>query len=321
MNALIVVPAASIPASLAEAELDAALAFAEQEKSAATRRAYRSDWQIFTTWCHARDLEPLPAAPEVVARFLSSQATAGVKASTIGRRCAAIGYAHKLAGHREPPSNAETVKAVMRGIRRTIGTASTQKAPATADIIGEMLKRCPDTLVGKRDRALLALGFAGAFRRSELVALRVEDLAEVPDGLRVTIRRSKTDQEGQGQEIAIPRGYKLRPVEAVQAWLAAAEINNGPVFREVKKGGRLQDAALSARSVATIVKHRAAAIGLSPDAFAGHSLRAGYVTSAVEANAPLIKIVEQTRHKSVDMVRVYSRRVDLFRDHSGAAFL
>ena len=109
----------------------------------------------------ARDLEPLPAAPATVARFLSAQATAGVKASTIGRRCAAIGYAHKLAGHREPSSNAETVKAVMRGIRRTIGTASTQKAPATAEVIGEMLKHCPDDLKGKRDRALLALGFAG----------------------------------------------------------------------------------------------------------------------------------------------------------------
>jgi len=243
-----------------------------------------------------------------------------MKASTISRRCAAIAYAHKLAGHREPPSNAETVKAVMRGIRRTIGTASTQKASATAELISEMLKHCPD-LKGKRDRALLALGFAGAFRRSELVALRVEGLAEVPDGLRVTIRRSKTDQEGQGYEIAIPRGYRLRPVEAIQAWLAAAEITSGPVFREVKKGGRVQDAPLTDRAVALIVKRYVELAGLDPAQFAGHSLRAGYVTSAVEANAPLMKIVEPTRHKSVDMVRVYSRRIDLFRDHSGAAFL
>jgi site-specific recombinase XerD len=160
-----------VPASLAEVEIDAALSFAEQEKSAATRRAYRSDWRIFTAWRGSRDLESLPAAPDTVARFLSSQARAGVKASTIGRRCAAIGCAHKLAGHREPPSNAETVKAVMRGIRRSIGTAATRKAPATAEVINEMLKHCPDTLKGKRDRALLALGFAGAFRRSELVAL------------------------------------------------------------------------------------------------------------------------------------------------------
>jgi hypothetical protein len=156
MNAPTVIPAASVPLSLAEAELDAAQSFAEQEKSLATRRAYRSDWRVFTAWCTARYREPLPAAPATVARFLSSQATAGVKSSTICRRCPAIGYAHKLAGHREPLSNAETVKAVMRGIRRTFGTSSTQKAPATADMIDEMLKRCPDTLAGKRAGALPA---------------------------------------------------------------------------------------------------------------------------------------------------------------------
>jgi hypothetical protein len=133
MNALTIVSAAAVPSSLAEAELDAALSFAEQEKSAATRRAYRSEWRIFTAWCALRDLEPLPAAQGTVARFLSSQATAGVKASTISRRYAAIGYAHKLAGHREAP-NAETVKAVMRGIRRAIGTASARRRPPrTAD--------------------------------------------------------------------------------------------------------------------------------------------------------------------------------------------
>ena len=157
MNALVPsspIPS-SVPASLTDAEIDATLSFAEQEKSAGTRRAYRSDWRIFSAWRAARDLEPLPATPEPVARF---QATAGVRTSTISRRCAAIGYAHKLAGHREPPSNAETVRAVMRGIRRSIGTASAQKAPATAELIGQMLKHCPDDLKGTRDRALLALG-------------------------------------------------------------------------------------------------------------------------------------------------------------------
>ena len=132
-----------------------------------------------------------------------------------------------MAGH-EPPTGSEAVKAVLRGIRRTIGAAKQGKAPATADLIGQMVALCPDNMIGKRDRALLCLGFAGAFRRSELCALEVADLTEVPDGLRILIRRSKGDQEGQGQEVAIPRGYKLRPVEAVQTWLAAAEISSGP---------------------------------------------------------------------------------------------
>jgi len=318
---LVVLPiAASLPAS-ADAELKAALSFAEQEKSASTRRVYRSDWQIFIAWCSARGLEPLPATPETVARFLSSEATAGVKASTLGRRAAAIGYAHKLAGYRDPPSGAEAVKAVLRGIRRRFGTAPTRKSPATADLIGEMLKHCPDTLAGKRDRALLALGFAGAFRRSELVALEVADLAEVPDGLRVTIRKSKTDQEGAGQEIAIPRGYRLRPVEAVEMWLAAAEINSGPVLRAVLKGNRLQPEPLTDRSVAKIVKRYACLAGLEPAQFAGHSLRAGFITSAAESGATVLRIADQSRHKSLDVLRSYVRRADMFKDHAGAGFL
>jgi integrase len=137
----------------------------------------------------------------------------------------------------------------------------------------------------------------------------------------VRIARSKTDQEGQGFEIAIPRGYRLRPVEAVQIWLAAADIGNGPVFRSVALGRRVTAEALTGDSAARVVKKYARAVGLDAEAYSGHSLRAGYVTSCVEANAPLLKIAEQTRHKSLDMIRVYSHRVDLFRDHSGASFL
>ena len=144
------------------------------------------------------------------------------------------------------------MKAVLRGIRRTIGSAKQGKAPATADLIGQMIALCPDSMIGKRDRGLLCLGFAGAFRRSELCALEVGDLTEVPDGLRILIRRSKGDQEGQGQEVAIPRGYKLRPVEAVQTWLAAAEISTGRVFRAVSRGGRVSCEALADDSAARI---------------------------------------------------------------------
>ena len=207
MNALTTIPAGS----LVTVEIETVRAYAEAEKAVNTRRGYSSDWAIFRAWCATKGHAALPATPGTVAAFLASQAGEGIKAATISRRCAAVGYAHRLAGITEPPTAAELVRATLRGIRRTIGTAPEQKAPATADVIGEMLKRCSDTLAGKRDRALLALGFAGAFRRSELVALEVADLVEVPDGLRVRIRRSKTDQEGQGQEIAIPRADTLYP--------------------------------------------------------------------------------------------------------------
>lgn len=319
MHDLIVLDPA-LPGALTAAEIDSAMAYAAAETAPATRRAYAGDWRDFSLWCGARLTATLPAHPGIVASYLSHLAESGRKASTIGRKAAAIAYHHRLAGY-EVPTSSEGVKAVLRGIRRTIGTARVGKAPATADVLMQMLALCQDTLIGRRDRALLAFGFAGAFRRSELCALEVADLQEVPDGLRVRIRRSKTDQEGQGQEIAIPRGYRLRPVEAVQTWLAAAEISSGPVFRPVLKGGRMQQAALTPHSVALIVKRYARRVGLDPAGFAGHSLRAGFLTSAAEAGASVFKLSEVSRHKSLDTLRGYVRRVDLFKEHAGAAFL
>ena len=213
------------------------------------------------------------------------------------------------------------MKAVLRGIRRTIGWAKQGKAPATADRIGQMIALCPDSMIGKRNRGLLCLGFAGAFRRSELCALEVGDLTEVPDGLRILIRRSKGDQEGQGQEVAIPRGYKLRPVEAVQTWLAAAEISSGPVFRAVTRGGRVSGDALADDSAARIVKRYAQRVGLDPASYGGHSLRSGFLTSAAESGASIWKLSAQSRHKSLDTLRGYIRNADLFKEHAGAAFL
>ncbi len=217
----------SVPAVSAEVvrhEAEAAAAFARAEKADATRRAYRSDWRRFEAWCASRGTAPLPAAPEAVAAFLAAEAAAGTKPSTLARRAAAIRYAHRLAGH-ESPTNAEAVRATLRGIRRTLGAAPAQKAPATASRIAAMAALAPaGTLRGLRDRALLLLGFAGAFRRSELVALRVEDLVETPDGLRIVIRRSKTDQEGAGQEVAIPHGARLRWRRCALGWTRPASL-------------------------------------------------------------------------------------------------
>jgi site-specific recombinase XerD len=320
MNALAPVAVTASMAITVQAEVDAARSFAMAEKSEATRRAYRSDFAIFTAWCSARGVQSMPAAPETVNVFLASQAMAGVKASTLSRRVAAIRYAHKLSGH-EPPTNAEVVKAELRGIRRTIGAAPEQKDAATADRIVSMIALTPDTLSGLRDRALMLLGFAGAFRRSELVALTVADLIEAPGGVRVTIRRSKTDQESAGQEIAVPAGGKLRAVEAVKAWLSASGITSGPVFRSVNRGGRVLPDALTDRSVALIVKNYAERAGLDPAAYAGHSLRAGFLTSAAETGANVFKMMEVSRHRSVDTLRGYVRRADLFKDHAGSGFL
>ena len=319
----LVVPAGA-PAVLAEVvarEAEAAAAFARAEKAEATRRAYRSDFGRFAAWCAARGAAALPAAPEAVAAFLASEAGAGAKPATLARRVAAIRYAHRLAGH-EPPTSAEAVRATLRGIRRTMGAAPARKAPATASRIAAMAALAPaGTLRGLRDRALLLLGFAGAFRRSELVALHVEDLAETPDGLRVRIRRSKGDQEGLGQEVAVPHGARLRPVEAVRAWLDAAGITEGPIFRRVNKGGRVGAEALTAEVVALVVQRYAERAGFRPEDFAGHSLRAGFLTSGAENGASVFKLMEVSRHKSMDTLRGYVRGAELFKDHAGSGFL
>lgn len=184
-----------------------------------------------------------------------------------------------------------------------------------------MIQHCPDSLIGNRDWALLLLGFAGAFRRSELVALTVADLEETAQGLRVTIRKSKTDQQGAGQTLAILRGDVHCPVQALQAWLQAAEISEGYLFRPIGKGGRISPNSLSTKSVAQIVKAHAGRAGLKEADYAGHSLRAGFLTSAAENGANLFKLMEVSRHKSVETVRGYVRNADLFKGHAGAGLL
>ena len=312
---------AVITAGTPAEEADAILAYGLAEKSEATRRAYRADMALFQDWCQLRrGIDALGAPPEALAAFLTGQASVGVSPATLTRRVAAIGYAHELAGLPSPTKHG-AVRAVLRGIRRTAGTAPMQKAPATADCLTTMLATIPaDTLAGKRDRALILLGFAGAFRRSELVALTVEDLAFEPEGMRVRVRRSKSDQEGKGHEVAILRGTKLRPVAAVQDWLQAAAITAGPVFRRIDRHGKVRDG-LTPQTVALVVKRYADAAGLDPAAFAGHSLRAGFLTSAAEAGADVLRMMEVSRHKRVETVQGYVRRANAFKGHAGAGFL
>jgi integrase len=310
---------AALPSALTAAEIDATMAYAAAEKSAATRRAYSADWAHFAAWCDACSACRLPAHQGIVAAYLSHLANTGRKASTIGRRAAAIADRHKAAGY-EPPTNAEGVKATLRGIRRSIGTARAGKAPATHDLVGQMLAACPETLRGLRDRSLLAFGFATAMRRSELVAPCVEDLSETAEGYRVLIRRSKTDQEGQGQTIAVPHGYRLRPVEHLKRWLEAAGISSGPLFREVSRGC-VGEQALTSQVVALRIKRLAKLAGLDPATLSAHSLRSGYITSAARSGASIWKLADQSRHRSLDTLRRYVRDGQLFVEHSRAAFL
>jgi site-specific recombinase XerD len=252
---------ATTPPALTDV-LTSAAGYAAGEKAAATRLAYRSDWRHFRAWCESMKAASLPAASATIAGYLAHLADSGLKASTIGRRLAAIAYAHKLKGL-DAPTSSGAVHAVLRGIRRRIGVAPVRKAPATASAIRAMLEHVPDTLIGKRDRAILLIGFAAALRRSELAALTVGDIERQPDGVLVHIRRSKTDQEGEGAQIPIPRGDRLKPVDALEAWLLAAKITEGPVFVSIGKGDRVSRKQLSDNAIGEIVKRYAAAAGLA----------------------------------------------------------
>lgn len=300
--------------------LDSIREYLSAEKAPATRRAYESDFADFETWCRQAAAPSLPAAPLEVARYLVSLADRGFRPSTIVRRCAAIRDAHR-ARSLEPPTNAEGVRAVLRGIRRKIGTAPDRKAPVTAKIIATIAAQVPATLAGRRDRALILLGFAAALRRSELVALDAEDIEFTPEGMRVSIRRSKTDQEGAGYAIAVPHGTRLRPMQAVRDWLDASHIAEGALFRSIGKGGALHAQRLSDRAVAEIVKRHARLVGLDADLFSGHSLRAGFVTSALESGADLLRIMDVTRHRNINSLKAYDRRARGFGQYAGKGFL
>jgi integrase len=297
---------------------EAAKTYVQAAKAASTRRAYQTDWRDFQAWCEGSGLESLPAAPETVAFYLTALARR-LKVSTLQRRISAISQAHQAA-QRESPTKSIAVRTVMAGIRRTHGTAQVGKAAAVTEDIKAMLDTLPKNLLGVRDRALLLVGFAGAFRRSELVGLNVEDVQFSRHGLLITIRQSKTDQYAQGQIIGIPRGQHKTtcPVRSLEAWLKAAGIAEGPIFRSVNRHGQVQPTRLSDKAVALVVKRAAAACGLDPARYAGHSLRAGLATAAAAGVAER-QIMKQTRHTSERMVRKYIRDGELFRDNAAGS--
>jgi integrase len=291
--------------------------FLAASKADSTRRAYRSDWEHFDEWARRHSLPSLPASPQTVALYLTDLA-ATHKPATLRRRLTVINRVHQTAGHPVPASGKETlVSETLKGIRRTIGTTQTGKQPIFTDDLRAMLRALPESLRGTRDRALLLIGFAGGFRRSELASLTVEDVAAPAAGLVIRIHRSKTDQEGQGREVAIPYGGNLEtcPVRAYQEWLAAAAITAGPIFREIDRHGRVAGNSLHKDSIGLIVKRAAASAGLDPAKYAGHSLRAGLATQAYLNGATELAIMQQTGHRSLATVRKYIRQGSLFRDN------
>ena len=305
--------------------LDAAAALARagtlagQSHAPATNAAYASDWAHFAMWCDQSDVAALPALPETVALYLAAHAEV-LRPATLSRRLVSISRIHQEAKY-ETPTRATVVRNVFSGICREMGTAQTQKAPLLTDDVRTIVALLPDSLLGKRDKALFLLGFSGAFRRSELVGLNVADVTPCADGLIVTIRKSKTDQIGQGQRIGVPHGATPAtcPVRAIRAWLSAAGIKTGAIFRPIDRHGNVAGGRLTGRGAAYVIKRAVAVAGLDPAQYAGHSLRAGLTTSAAQNGASERKIMEQTRHTSVKMVRRYIRNAEIFQDNAAAS--
>jgi len=297
--------------------ITAAHDFAEASRSEATRRAYRADWEHFSAWCDDHGVTSLPASAETVGCYVADLAN-DHKVATIQRRLASINAAYRLAGASSPTGH-EGVRLVMQGIRRCNGAAPSQARPIGLKELTQIVAALPESLAGKRDQALLLLGWAGAFRRSELVALDVDDLELTDEGYIVTIRRSKTDQEAAGRQVGVPYGSSaLCPVTAIRRWLEASGIRVGPVFRKVDRHGHVGREGLNPASVAEVIKRVAAQAGLSAQDFSGHSLRSGLATAAAANGATESTIMSQTGHRSTAMVRRYIRQGSLFRQNAAS---
>jgi integrase len=253
-------------------------------------------------------------------RPVSDRPGSDLKVATLAKRVAALSQAHQFAGHPSPTHDI-LVRTVLSGIRRSKGTAQVGKRPILTEDLRQLVACLPNSLAGRRDRALLLLGFAGGFRRSEMVGLNLDDLRFTADGLVVLVRRSKTDQEGQGREVGIPFGSTPAtcPVRAVRSWLTDLETEGaGPLFRPVGRHGHLFATRVTDRAVALVVKKWARAAGLETTGLAGHSLRSGLATSAAAAGVTERAIMAQTGHRSLTTLRKYIRSGSLFLENAAA---
>jgi integrase len=295
--------------------LDKANQYVRESLAANTRKAYLYDLAHFEAWGGA-----IPASPELAAAYLAQHA-GQLAVATLVRRVASISKAHEARGLPNP-CRAEIVKATLRGIKRHKGCAQDQAKALVRDDLFRVLDAMDDSVKDLRDRALLLLGFAGGFRRSELVGLDVSDLEHVRQGIIVHLRRSKIDQEGAGRKIGIPHGRTRHcPVLALESWIEVSGIGTGAIFHPVDKHGRVASRRLSGDAISIVVKERVAGAGFDPIGYSGHSLRAGFATSAAQAGVSTLKIRAQTGHASDQMLARYVRDGEMFIGNAAGTLL
>lgn len=309
-------PATGLPEGLTSQDAARVAELLVARRAASTRTTYASAWRRFERWCTARGIAAMPTNPETVCAYLAEFATEGVVSGTIEVACAAIAAAHQEADHSNPVAD-DMVKAVRRGIRRSLGTAPRrQSRPLSTDEIRVMVAGIDRaTVKGTRDAALILLGFASALRRSELAGLDLEDLEHQPGGLLIHVRSSKGDPEKRGQVVAVAHGQRhdTDSVTALAAWLDLRGRHAGPLFTGVPNG-RVTSRPFTGSGLAAMLKTRAAAVGIPADRVSGHSLRAGHATTAAMAGVDLARIAAQTRHTRIStLVEHYIRPLDAMR--------
>lgn len=290
-------------------------------KSPATSKAHRNDWRDFESWCRLHNLPSLPSTPETVSLYIADQASTHAVA-TITRRPTSITKAHQAAGYKDSPASTRhfVVGETLKGIRRVIGTAQIGKSPLLTKDNRRIVAACPRTTAGLRDKTLMLIGFTSAFRRSELARIQVSDLTFNKNGVVIDLRASKTDQDGAGRKVGLPFGKNKStcPVRALRAWLQAARIKQGPVFRRVDRSGHPSRRGLNKDSIGKLLKRAAARARMKTASHGGHSLRAGCVTLAAMNGVWEFVIQRQTGHKTVAMLRRYIRLGEIFRENAAA---
>ncbi|MDB2446923.1 tyrosine-type recombinase/integrase [Candidatus Pelagibacter bacterium] len=293
----------------------------QSSKASNTVRAYKSDFSDFGLFCAKNGFKSLPSEPKVVSLYLTHLSTKDVKMSTLKRRLVSIGVIHKLKGHYLDTKHPAIIENIM-GIKRRKGSFQKAKKPLLINslkkIINVIDQQKKEEIKKLRDRSIILIGFSGGFRRNEIVSLDYDDLDFVPEGLKLSIRRSKTDQFGEGFTKALPYfdSSQYCPVVSLRKLLDLSKIRSGPVFRRFSKGSKLSENRLTDQTVALLIKEYLNLAGIDSENFSGHSLRSGFATSAAESGVEERNIMAMTGHKSTEMVRRYIKEANLFRNNA-----
>ena len=290
-------------------------------KSNNTVRAYKSDFKDFGLFCAKNGFKSLPSEPKIISLYLTHLSTKEIKISTLKRRLVSIGMIHKLKGHYLDTKHPVIIENIM-GIKRRKGSIQKGKKPLLINslklIINAINEQKKEEIKKLRDKSIILIGFSGGFRRNEIVNLNYEDLEFVPEGLKIAITRSKTDQFGEGSIKALPYfdNSEYCPVITLKQWLEVSKINSGPVFRRFSKGSKLLEHRLTDQTVALLIKEYLNLAGIDSKNYSGHSLRSGFATAAAESGAEERSIMAMTGHKSAEMVRRYIKEANLFKNNA-----